>query len=271
MANVKIATLPAATAADSADEFPVVDTSASTTKRITLANLKTSLFAGGGTFTGNVDVEGRLYAEGTIGRLRLVETDQAADEQMIELLAAGGDLSLRTSDDLGGLQTEFLRGMRATGEARLTGASLVTVPAATGSGEAAQVSAYDAATGQLAIGGVEMGDTGWRDISTSMLGTFTADTFQVRRVGDLVEFRFENVTGGANTSLLNAFNAGFRPAGAIVTGLLSPGTTVTGVSPTVVRFNTSGNMFVDNTATNYGQVSFTTTATWPTTLPGSAA
>lgn len=230
----------------------------------------------GGEFTGpltvssgNFEVQnGRLLAQGSIGRLRLVQTGRPVDDSTAELLATGGDVSLRTASDAGVLQTEYLRCMRATGEARLTGATSVTVPAATAATHAAQVSAIDADTGRLAIGGIELGDTSWRDISSVLLGTWTADTFQVRRKGDVVEFRFENLANGATTSVLSAFNAGFRPVGAIVTGLLSPTTTPELVNAAIVRFNTSGNMFADNTVSNYGQVSFMTTAAWPTSLPG---
>jgi len=43
MASTKISGLTALTVADNDDVFPVVDTSTSTTKKITTANLRTSL------------------------------------------------------------------------------------------------------------------------------------------------------------------------------------------------------------------------------------
>lgn len=49
----------------------------------------------------------------------------------------------------------------------------VEVPPITGANQAAQVTAYDANTGRLAIGGREIGDTGWRELARwDAAGTF---------------------------------------------------------------------------------------------------
>jgi hypothetical protein len=74
------------------------------------------------------------------------------------------------------------------GAANLSGP--VTLPAATAAGQAAQVSAIDPATGRLAIGGIEMGNTGRRDIRSQVeLIPFvvTAHTALVWRSGYTVQ------------------------------------------------------------------------------------
>jgi hypothetical protein len=84
-------------------------------------------------------------------------------------------------------------------------AASVTVPAATAATQAAQVSAIDAATGRLAIGGIEMGSTGWRRLveydatGTLVSGTafptqFTAQTtgvqyIDIKRAGNYMFMR----------------------------------------------------------------------------------
>ncbi len=52
----------------------------------------------------------------------------------------------------------------------------LSVPAVAGANQAAQVTAYDATTGQLQIAGVEQGDTGDRNIAASTLPVFFTHT-----------------------------------------------------------------------------------------------
>jgi hypothetical protein len=95
----------------------------------------------------------------------------------------------------------------------------VVVPAATAGTHAAQVSAINAATGQLAIGGIEIGDTGWRKIlswtagvqdGSDQIGTINTTDFtlngtgymSIRRVGNIVFVGLPN--SGSNTIAKNA-------------------------------------------------------------------
>jgi hypothetical protein len=56
-------------------------------------------------------------------------------------------------------------------------------------GASAPVTAYDATTGRLAIGGVEMGDTGWR-VFNSTNSNVTSSSVRVRRIGSTIMLDF---------------------------------------------------------------------------------
>jgi len=157
----------------------------------------------------------------------------------------------------------------------------VTVPAATAANHAAVVTAIDATTGRLAIGGREVGDTGWRDISSLLSTGWTLGTngvFRIRRVGNVVSIHFRNLaySSGGTTAIINATNgpqiAGFAPSATnqflYTLQPLANGTLnlrqghVTTFPEIVVAVTESGPT---------GQFTFTTTASWPSALPGTAA
>jgi hypothetical protein len=183
-----------------------------------------------------------------------------------------------------------------TGTVNLTTATAVTVPAITAANQAARVTAFDAATGRLAIGGIEMGDTGWRRIDAWLGPNWIADTigtagFQVRRIGNVVHFRGRvkakpTASGGSlvGTSRSGQFSefvtgadSGWIPAGgdlaAVATrqsqttsGHLRAATTGTLHLTTVAE---SGNWAESDSIHLAGQRAVT--SAWPATLPGVAA
>jgi len=232
----------AVTIAD-ADEIPIIDvTATSVTKKITWANLKTAIgtvFApiNDATFTGNTVAE-----------------DATADgEVLVHSQAAMGPIDASTG----------------------TFSGAVIVPAATAATHAAQVSAITAATGQLQVGGVEMGDTGWRDVSSLLANGWTATRLHVRRIGYVVYWR---VAALDSTSATNPIFV----AGTSIPDNWSPDAThvflytaasTSSAAPTVLQgyLNTSGALIAANTSADLNMAtSYATTTAWPTSLLGSA-
>ena len=87
----------------------------------------------------------------------------------------------------------------------------VIVPAADAATEAAQVSAIDATTGRLAIGGVELGDTGWRDVTDDCTATLTAGAVHIKRQGSRVYIKLTSDARLADTSTYYVLPSGFVP------------------------------------------------------------
>ena len=99
----------------------------------------------------------------------------------------------------------------------------VVVPTANAAGEAAQVTAIDPTTGRLAIGGIEMGDTGWRDIKSTLTNGWVAGAFAIRRVGCTIWVRMQSVSAAAATSnSIILLPVGFRTSGVWVVNHLPP-------------------------------------------------
>jgi hypothetical protein len=129
---------------------------------------------------------------------------------------------------------------------------------------------------------VEYGDTGWRNVSASLNGTFlTANpnaTLKVRRTNNAVQVTY---TAGAsptyttNYGLIYAIPSGFRPnANGEPTVLMLTSAAAPGAAFKSAYFDAnnlrSGDGWVTATA-YWGSATFTTTDAWPTSLPGSAA
>ena len=77
--------------------------------------------------------------------------------------------------------------------------------------QAAQVTASDPTTGQLAIGGVEIGDTNWRDVTADLLHGWTASELRVRRTGSIVHVQMTLGDAAAATDDdLYSLPTGFR-------------------------------------------------------------
>lgn len=156
-----------------------------------------------------------------------------------------------------------------------TGAAIVEVPAISGTSQAAQVTAYDATTGQLAIGGHEIGDTGLRDVSSLLTTGWTADTFNIRRTGNVVEAQISNMdysSGGSAT--FATLPTGFRPA-ANFNALASSVAATSGAAASirVCTITSSTGTWTASTGVDDFNiyVTFTTDDAWPSSLPGSAA
>jgi hypothetical protein len=170
----------------------------------------------------------------------------------------------------------------ATALANIGGAPLVDptftgdveVPAATAATHAAQVSAITSGTGQLQIGGIEMGDTGWRDISGTLAVNFSGNVYQ-RRVGNTVEIvcnaLISNASVSAGDNIISAITAGF--ASGVDTFIFRP-VLHTGASPAIMErsyiTNTIWRTSWNGAKVLYGHFTYSTVSAWPTLLPGTA-
>lgn len=215
---------------------------------------------------------GDLILEETTPRLDLRDTNGTTDERNYRLTVNTDDVRLIGLSDALTVLYNFLVASSGDGSLDLSGASSVTVPAISGANQAAQVTAYNAAIGQLQIGGREIGDTGWRNVTGSLATGWTADTYNVRRIGSTVFVHIKNLaysSGGSNTSY--TLPSGFRPV--VITDFLMSSNSGEQTTPTLRQgaVYLSGTVNFTTTGNRYGIVSFPTDDTWPTSLPGSAA
>jgi hypothetical protein len=190
--------------------------------------------------------------------------------------------------------------LSAVGGAALTGATFtgdVFLPAAApGLNGATRVTAVDAATGRFAVNGVELGDTGWRRITSwdaagvvtgEALGTAFAPRsgqdgyVDLRRVGPSLFVRFAGVTRTATTReriwstyLLPVgfrFGSDFTTSAPIVvndSGALTMVALQTIASAN--RLEMSGPAFNTGTGVNYESAPILAAPAWPSVLPGTA-
>lgn len=214
---------------------------------------------------------------------------------------AGGTVKSITATELASVPALTSAFVNVTGETAavdLTGASSVSVPAASAANHAAQVTAIDASLGRLAIGGYEIGDTGWREmvswtagvqdvsgqewtINTSELSIGGTGSIQMRRVGNTVHVRFPSAT--ANTLTISATTANSIISMSSTSGMRAD--TAGMAVPLVVgsAYNSTATADLVSVsswrviAASSGQVlrgtmwSYPTTVAWPTSLPGTAA
>ena len=181
------------------------------------------------------------------------------------------------------------------GEFDASGMAAAKVPAATAATHAAQVSAIDAATGRLAIGGREIGDTGLRKIATwtaagVVTGTMpvglepipgTAGYITMQRTENVVEVKFwqariKTVAAG-HINLPTGFgptngNMGVYDRGeSIVAHRPGTGTVLLLMTPQSLsgtEWWISGS--VNDQLSVGANMKFLTTQAWPATLPGFA-
>ena len=201
---------------------PVADLDAATKQYVDQAAVAPGTYVevAGDTMTGALTLSSRdTFLNPTVGRpgLWFVDNSGGADNTQFEVTHSFGIMAFIARDDGGGTQFQPLAFDHA-GLADLSGASAVTVPAATAANQAAQVTAVDATNGRLAIGGIEMGDTGWRDVSATNLNTtdwrlsVPYGLAQVRRIGSMVYWRFNVVGVNTSTTLLTGLiPSGFLP------------------------------------------------------------
>lgn len=119
---------------------------------------------------------------------------------------------------------------------------------------------------------VSEGDTGWRNVAAAMSNDadFTIALSRIRRVGQTVEFLCEFTVGGSYSSgdILYSIPAAFKPH--------NPGANYYGLCSTYT--GTALNLFDGDYLRIYAAAAttyrirgvWTTTATWPASLPGSA-
>lgn len=215
---------------------------------------------------------------------------------------AGGALYVQAFNDAYTVATNAMSFGRtgATGTTvSFASSTSVAVPPITGANQAAQVTAYDANTGRLAIGGVEMGNTGWRilvqwdipgNYTYSALGTLTAPFIpqvnsggghiMVRRVGMEIQYRVTGVTLNAAILADTAITM-FSPTPAFDLTMRSVGGMPMATRFSTAMLNTSGSLIhfrpIDAMASNELVVSSdgatavgAANAGWPTVLPGIA-
>ena len=229
----------------SVDVSDTTDDATGSTKRLSLSGLRT-FFGASPTFTGTTTTAALTATDGILSSgstgssvpsakgLEVINTNATSGEQRFKLsVTNAGDPRLDAMSDDGSSRLRNAFVARSDGEFRLTDNTSVSVPAATAATHAAQVSARDATYGQLAIGGVEMGDTGWRTVASwtagvqdgaSQLGTIDTGLFSLngtgvmnmRRVGNTVYVSFPNSNANSirplGTTNATLFTSGVFPS-----------------------------------------------------------
>ena len=123
-------------------------------------------------------------------------------------------------------------------------------------------------------------DTGWRDVSSLLINSWTAAKLRMRRVGSRVEVMSGLLKGGATlTTQMLDIPAGFALSADAVNGILFREDGVAGTPGWLIAAGTTlnayGAMFDGSSWTvNHGvsmETSWLTNDGWPTSLPGSAA
>ena len=193
-----------------------------------------------------------------------------ADQKISDLPALA---AVDTADELAVVDTSSATTKKATKAVLFTDPTFtgsVTVPAGNAAGEAAQVSAYDATTGRLAIGGVEMGSTGWRDLTALQVNGWAFTTIQLHRNGSHCTLRgvWPITADDSKTSdTFYTLPSGYRSSLLLDQPVRNPST----VAGPFIRINVAGALQAlssSSTSTVYFSITWVTTAAWPTSLPG---
>jgi hypothetical protein len=126
----------------------------------------------------------------------------------------------------------------------------------------------DKATGRLAIGGVEMGDTGWREVSDTVRNGFVPNArIGLRRCGNIVFWVAFNLdASGATGNEIISLPFGFRADPTAVYAQNHD----TSLAPSAYIFSASVSTTARVSGLRY-HASWPTADAWPTTLPGTAA
>lgn len=173
-----------------------------------------------------------------------------------------------TATDVEGVLAEIGDDFAPLASPTFTGS--VTVPAGNAAGEAAQVSAYDATTGRLAIGGVEMGSTGWRDLTAAQTNGWAFTTIQLHRNSSHCTLRgvWPITADDSKTSdTFYTLPSGYRSSLLLDQPVRNPST----VAGPFIRINVAGPLQAlspSSASTVYFSITWVTTAAWPTSLPG---
>jgi len=130
----------------------------------------------------------------------------------------GGYFAIRKFNSAGTVVMGAIE-MAPSGTVTISSAVGLAVPPVSGPTQAAQVTAYNATTGQRQIAGVEVGDTGLRNID-GLLGTDWVviageGGVILRRSGNTVQFSGQVQTGATPAASMLSLPAGFRPINAI--------------------------------------------------------
>lgn len=205
----------------------------------------------------------------------LTDTDAATDRKTSRLWKNGNITTLQTMNDDGSTNTTIYT-ISHTGDHDITFNAPIAVPVATAATHAAQVSARDATYGQLAIGGVEMGDTGWRDVTADAAAALTAGTIRMKRHGNTVHVSLLGTKMAVNTTyytlptgfgidnysgMYYSFSQLARSAASVNTVWMRSIGQALHISSHTGTWNASGDYL-------NASFSFETQNAWPTTLPG---
>lgn len=225
----------------------------------------------------NLDLPG-LIVTSNISFLNFYSPLGTANQRRWAIVNAGDQLAIQSQNDLlSVLYTHFqalptgrtIIGNGTTVELELS--TGVTVPAATASGEAVQVSAINAATGQLQIGGYEVGDTDWRNVTSLVDADWTVSSLLIRRTGNVCQLTVDNLDTVNNAPVFFDPPTGFNSLSSFRFELHTATSEVqrgyTQNSPRAFRTGTNTPSGLDAL---YGTITWLTNETWPSTLPGTA-
>lgn len=262
------------------------------------AGLATKVSKAGDTMTGNLNLIGstpRLDVVGTnAADVWLTDSGSTENQRKYLIRVDTNALQIRGLTDAAANTYSFVVFRSGTGQSDFSGSSSVRVPAISGANQAAQVTAYDAATGRLAIGGHEIGDTGWRRITSwdaagVVIGEALGSLFSpvagqagfadIRRIGDVCYLRLMrlNKTHSARIQLWNTFTLpnGFRHLSAYDSGpwvavdaLTVANSWAVSFAGSNTRLDIMGPIFSMGGATL--TLSWPAQEVWPTSLPGIA-
>lgn len=225
----------------------------------------------GATFSGDVGIESASPRSHMA-----LSTGGTADRRRLGWILTGSQALLRVETDAGAAVRNFLILDLVTGTfgagvntpIDYSAAVHVKMPTPTAATHASRITAYNAATGQIQRDGMEQGDTGWRRVSP--INGYTG-TFDMKRVGNVVQFRAALLDGSAHTNdRFYAAPSGFRwrPMGA---GIESTFSIETGNTLTARGIYQNSYHLWTNAVTASGaacDLMWTTEDAWPSTLPG---
>ena len=163
------------------------------------------------------------------------------------------------------------------GDLNMAGATSVSVPAAADgdTNTAAQTTGFDSTTGQVQVNGAEVGDTGERDVTSTLTAPAGATTFQalLRRTGNTAHLRVA-IAGATDPSpdlLVGNLWSGFRGD---YENTIRHGTQDWASDTGAHLYHLgSQSLLVRSLTTSYSRFDLTWVCTdaWPATLPGTPA
>jgi hypothetical protein len=247
-----------------------------------------------------LDATGEVKISAGYPSVLMISSVAPANQKRFLVLNDNGEYILRSQTDAGTTVNSFFRATHA-GAISMAAAPSVAVPAATASGQAAQISAIDAATGRLAIGGREMGSTPWRKVlswtdgvqdAANQIGVIDTAEYSVNGTGYMLLMREGSTVRvsmpNGNADSLRKLNVGqhdLMSSGSVPlsyvcgteqryfnTASSYSGTetelSMDSASTTAMwRFKTTlATAYLNNLSANYYSP-----AGWPTSLPGTAA
>jgi len=138
-------------------------------------------------------------------------------------------------------------------------------------GPAPIITAHDPATGRLAIGGQELGDTGWRDMRGELANgwaSWTSDPKCVlRRCGDTVQFIWYANGTAATDNFAITIPVGFRPVMRTVCLASGAGSSTVHYAYDLTEFSGRLNS-TDRGGLAFVSFTYLTSQAWPAVVPG---